>query len=960
MDVGGAASLAVARRAGSLAHAAPLEREVELRELDRLSAATASGSGGLVLIEGAAGIGKTTLLRELRVQAELAGIAVLEARGSELEHQFGFGVVRQLFAPKVARLSASEREGVMVGAAGLAGVVLAGPQSAAPGPGGDSREAALHGLYWLCANLAEREPLLVAIDDAHWADRPSLAFVEYVARRLDGLGVLVALCARTREPGAEVDPLRAVARAVEGAVLHPAALSLAAVRSLVHEALGPGVEDDVSIACHEASGGNPFLLRELLAALGERVQVGSELRAGDVPRTEAQGIAALVAGRLARLGGATPALARALAVLGDGAELRHLAGFAQVPVEVAGAAADALAAAGILASGRPLSFLHPLLQSAVYGEFGESERAQAHARAARLLADAGESPVMVASHLLATDPVDDRWAVEKLREAARTSRTRGAPEVAVPYLTRALAEPPPDEVLAEVLHELGTAETLAGDAAGIEHLEGALEITPPGRPYAVVARSLAQSLTAHWRQEEAVRVLDAAIAQLPAAERELALELEAEAATAGRLDPSTYPRTVERLRRFAGKVAGETPGERALLANLAFQQLLEGGSARDAGTLARRALEGGLLDEQTSASATFYDALWGAIVADEYELAERYCDAGLADARRRGSLRDVTYTLFFRSHLGYRLGRVAEAEADARGSVEAALEGGYPAASIATRFLLEALIERGELDAAADALDQAGGGVDEIPDTFVTNQLLYGRAQLRLATGDLDGGIADLLTLGRHEERWHGRNPSVYPYRSSIAVALGRRGESEEARRLAREELELATAWGTPRSIGIALRAVGLVEGGERGAALLREAVATVDPSGARLEHARALVDLGAALRRAGARAEARDRLKAGMDLAHRCGARALAERAHEELVAAGARPRRLAVSGLDSLTASERRVAQLAVDGLTNKQIAQALFVTARTVEMHLGNVYRKLGISSRNDLPQALLHAN
>jgi DNA-binding CsgD family transcriptional regulator len=130
-----------------------------------------------------------------------------------------------------------------------------------------------------------------------------------------------------------------------------------------------------------------------------------------------------------------------------------------------------------------------------------------------------------------------------------------------------------------------------------------------------------------------------------------------------------------------------------------------------------------------------------------------------------------------------------------------------------------------------------------------------------------------------------------------------------------------------------------------------------LEDSPAELEHARALTDLGAALRRTGKRSEAREPLRAGLDLAQRCHATALVQRAHDELVASGARPRRFLLTGVDSLTASERRVAEMASEGLTNREIAQALFVTEKTVEGHLGHAYRKLDVRSRSELPRALI---
>ena len=195
------------------------------------------------------------------------------------------------------------------------------------------------------------------------------------------------------------------------------------------------------------------------------------------------------------------------------------------------------------------------------------------------------------------------------------------------------------------------------------------------------------------------------------------------------------------------------------------------------------------------------------------------------------------------------------------------------------------------------------------------------------------------------------------PWRRWAAEGLRLLGRNKEARALADEELALARRWGDPYAIGTSLRALGLVEGGEAGIRLLHEAVETLASSEAGLEHVRALIDFGAALRRANRRAEAREPLREGVDLARKLGAFGLAERANEEIAATGARPRKVRQTGLDALTASERRVAQLAADGMSNKEVAQTLFVTIKTVEVHLSSAYRKLEISSRVQLDKALL---
>jgi len=213
-----------------------------------------------------------------------------------------------------------------------------------------------------------------------------------------------------------------------------------------------------------------------------------------------------------------------------------------------------------------------------------------------------------------------------------------------------------------------------------------------------------------------------------------------------------------------------------------------------------------------------------------------------------------------------------------------------------------------------------------------------------------------MLAAGRRFESLGGSNPAFTPWRSQAAVALLQLGDRTEASRLAFEELELARVWGAPRALGAALRVAGVSQGDADGLPLLEEAVGVLADSPAKLEHAKARTELGAALRRTNQRSRARDHLRHAVELATICGATPLVNRAETELLATGARPRRIALSGAASLTPSERRVAELAAQGPTNREIAQVLFVTPKTVEVHLSSTYRKLGISSRSQLAAAL----
>ena len=272
-------------------------------------------------------------------------------------------------------------------------------------------------------------------------------------------------------------------------------------------------------------------------------------------------------------------------------------------------------------------------------------------------------------------------------------------------------------------------------------------------------------------------------------------------------------------------------------------------------------------------------------------------------------------------------------------------------------FLAQALLEQGEADEAARVIDR-GGFPDQLPlDQVHLVWFRLHRARVRIETGSPERGVEELRQVGETVRLLPFDNPGTAPWRSWAAEGLRLLDRNDEARGLAADELALARRWGDPHAIGASLRVLGLVEGGKAGIGLLREAVEVLAGSEARLEYARALVDLGAALRRENRRTEARQRLREGVDLALRLGAFGLAERANKEIAATGARPRKVLQTGLDALTASERRVAQLAAEGMSNKEIAQTLFVTIKTVEVHLSHTYRKLEISSRAQLQNALL---
>lgn len=333
--------------------------------------------------------------------------------------------------------------------------------------------AVLHGLYWLVANIAERGPTVLAIDDAHWADGPSLRFVGFLSRRLEGMGVLVVLASRRDEPGAQAALLRGVCQEADVRPIQPRLLSHEAVERIVRMRLGETSSEDLCAACHDATGGNPFLLGELLLELHEEKLARGFVAPAAVTRVGPQSVASTVLGRLGRLAEAATSLAQAVAILGERVDLGHAGALAGLEREVASSAADLLVSASILERGRPLAFVHPIVRTAIYEDISPAERSRAHARAARLLSDDGAALEAVALQLLATEPAQDRWVLQTLRQAACAALERGAPEIAVRYLSRALDEARHERV--EVLVELGSAEARAADPAARAHLTAALE-----------------------------------------------------------------------------------------------------------------------------------------------------------------------------------------------------------------------------------------------------------------------------------------------------------------------------------------------------------------------------------------------------------------------------------------------------------------------------------------------------
>ncbi|UUY05495.1 AAA family ATPase [Svornostia abyssi] len=919
-----------------------LERDDELAVVDELLAGAAASEGRFLLIEGPAGIGKSRVLAEVRARAGRR-MTVLAARGGELEGSFPFGVVRQLFEGVLADPERAAR--LCTGAAAPARDVLEAPTGNTQA--GGASFAVLHGLYWLVLNLAEEEPLVLAIDDLHWVDRPSLRFLAYLARRLDGAPVLLAATLRSAEPG--VDPVLLAELVQDPAVasLRPRPLSEDAVGALLAERLGEPGEPAFVEACHRATGGNPLLLRQLLGALAADRIRPVEAQTGVVREIAPRAVSRTVLLRLGRLDPSAAAAARAVAVLGDGATPRTVSSLAGLTEDEVIDASRALVRAELLTPEMPLRFVHPLVRDAVYQEVTPAEREQLHARAAAVLRDVEAGPEQVANQLLLTPPAGEAWAADALIRAGHDAIARGAPDGAVAYLRRALAEPPPPDIRADVLRELAFTEAQTTATGAAEHLRRALEATEDAPTRAEIAQALARTLIFTGEARAGLEVAHAAMAELPADDRDALLGLRALEVTCvhfGAADPEVL-QTSEPFRH----AAGDTRGEAMLGAIAAMLWAHDGGPADDCCALALRMLTRlRHADDPLISVGAFYVLH----CAERDEVLDLW-ETARADAHRSGALVENASMHSWYGHALLRRGDLAQARIELELGFDQVTQWGYSETVrlIATAWLVNALVAQGELDAA----EQRMRAVTLTPEPSVPSfAFLYARAELSLAQGDAEAAL-EACDEGERRASWIVA-PVGFPWPVIRALALDRVGRTDEALAVARGWLEVARGWGAPGTVGTALRVLGTIER-EDGLDRLRDAVEVLEGSSARLERARALAAYGAALRRARQPTEAREPLRRALDLAVACDAAAVAEDIRTELHAAGARPRTDALSGVEALTPSERRVVDLAAAGQANREIAQTLFVTPKTVEVHLTNAYRKLGVKSRRELGDALV---
>ncbi|NEA37365.1 AAA family ATPase [Streptomyces sp. SID13031] len=928
------------------------DRDRELAQLVDLIGRGLAGSGEFAVIEGPAGIGKTRLLDEALSTMPRSAAAVLPVRCSQLERDATFGAVRRLFEPVIAASSPSQRRDLFAGAAAPAASLV---ERRTANWDVASEFVAFHALYWMVANLCQEGPQIILVDDLHWCDGPSLRFLAHLIHRSADMPLTVLMTARPADPGAETRLLDHIATEPGCLTVRLGPLSEKAALQLLMVELGAHADREFLTACYLATSGNPLLLLELtdmVASAGIEPTTGN---ADAVKAISSHTVARWVRNRLSPLDPNLIAVARAIAVLGDAVDTRVAYSVAQVPVDVGLDATDWLCRADIIRRSPSdrydgVEFVHPLIRETVYNELDRLTRSRMHALAVEQLTAVGSDVEQVAAHVLLTQEITDPPAHQVLRAAAQQATSRGAPEGAVVYLRRCLREGLSVAERAGLLAELGAIAQLVDLPAAAGYLRQAEQLDGAGPRSVAMSGLLAGVLL---QMGDSVNAVDTVTKAIAATDNEDAKHrLEALLLNVPILEPG-WQHLVPASPPHGEVDPSAGTGRRMVDAVFSLHETFACDPAGPARAAA--ALSDDVLIREISGEGALVCAWLSMLAADDHSVMASL-EAAIAYAHRYGSMRGVSPAYAHRGLAWLWQGQITEAEADLVQARKTVDTGSITIGRYFTGpYLAEVYIAQGRLAEAREALDWVTGGAGQPPDGPSYFYLLTDARLLRLS-GDAESGLVAALRCGNRYALHGGTNPALVPWRSEAALCLDRLGRSEEGIELAQQEVSLARRWGAPRALGRSLRVLGILKKGAEGLIWLRESTKVLEQSRADLERAKSLITYGSRLHHLHQSDDAKDFLREGLELAEICGAEALVTAGRRELNATGARPRRLALTGVRSLTPSEHRIVELAAEGRTNREIAQALFITAKTVEIHLTAAYKKLDVHGRDGLAAVL----
>ena len=830
-----------------------------------------------ISIDGPKGSGRTALFNAACTTAARSGNLVLGATGGDVEKRTPFAVLSRLIELGSARLAGpdatAEQRAAVEALTGVSEGAHLDPTVVSPL------------FYSFLMALRQLGPVLLGVDDADLADRETLAVLQYVVRRLGNQQVWILVTTRPLYPGVGLRPVDQLVAEPGARHLTLEPLSAESVGEILAEYFGEDPDEGFVAACHQVTRGWPFLLIALLSALGHKRIRPTAQMVGSIALVQVPRITKVVLGQLTQLPVAAADLLQACAILGDVADPTVARRLVKIDALAAERAADAAEQMELLAPGRPLSFVAPLVRYAIYHDIPTGRRSQLHAQAASLLAEVGASESVIAEHLLKTEPAGDVEMARQLQGIARTLITEGGTDLALRCLHRCLAEPPPVEQRASVYLDLASAELQKGLPSAFTKFERAVELGEEDDSQVVkVASQLLRG-----RQEipqlrsQIATAMELVADRLDNVDRGLRIEfLLALAATAD--DLAQRRASLDELKGLLAEPGPRTSIVEAAELFVRVDELSRGFNATVSGLASlvdAKQLEGA----DPLVSKVHALACYSLICADQLPAADVVLRLANADARSGPDTAVLTALAALAQ------GALGEAEHAAlrAGALHADMKrrGSFPMLG-----LVEGLVQQGRID---DALAAIGSVLrpEDVDDPILRLATRMERGRLHAALGCWHDALEEFLTAGEESAAAGVVNPAMAPWRAEAAVALATLGRGEEARRLAEEHLTLAQSFGAVRSIGLGLRAVAAASPDpiER-CKLLAEAAELLEGSTARLDAARALVELGTALVDAKSKDEAREMLERGAHLASLCGAQALVEAARTQLHAAGARPR--------------------------------------------------------------------
>ncbi|WP_370329485.1 AAA family ATPase [Mycolicibacterium hippocampi] len=901
-----------------------LEREKATTAVEAVVSACQAGQGQVLVVEAPAGLGKTSLLEYAEKSAAQAGVTTRWGGGDLLEQDLPWSTASQLFSTDT-------------------GIIRALAEATEESPG--SPLGLLIRIGRALTAQAEHEPVLLLIDDAHWADSQSLLMIHWLGRRIrsKAIGIIVT----SRPTDAAADLITKLIGDTLAQHIRLAPLRDEAMEALIRD-IAPQAPDDAIREAVDAVGGNPMLGQGIAHEL---TAPHRDLKSGLPPVTDRTHLAVWVQSRIHQSHPDAGVIASAAAVLGKRADLHTIASVTQLATDRVAAAVDALIRDGFVIS-EPIGFSHPIGREIVYESLGPAQRRSLHYRCAQTVNDSREA----AAHLHKAGPRGEDWELPVLQSAAHIHFANGAPRQAAALLRLALDSTVPSPHL---LIALGRAELASGQPNAAARFREATAMHD--QPSLALDAQIGEWLYSAGQFDDAAAAFGRGLDRLgDNGDPMLRAELIAGLHTAGLLAGRHPERTKVAVETAAQTTAGHVSPADLILATTAVGEAALG---LDRPVAEVKRLVDTVLSNSSAESLgrPLLEPLAGALqYCDDFARAGALLDELVESAIERGELVACISLQALRAYGSLRMGQLTNAERDAQEVLSLAdTHSSASAHALAPAYFVLASVEllRGDIARANKTVDV------DIEETWgsalMGGWVLDARGQVLLAQNQGEAAHDTFVTAGERFTAAGGAGGWSH-WRGGAALAARAVGDHDAANRFADDFFTTASTYGPPTRIAAALRTQAAVSGRpEVRQELLEAALSCLDGTEAVLDWAETAIQAGSARRRLGQRREARDLIRRGRQIAAKCGAHRLVSSADDELRASGARRPARALSGLDALTDRERRVAEHAAGGLNNRAIAETLFISVKTVESQLGSVYRKLGIEGRDALPAVLSSA-